>query len=77
MQRIMTHLNLPQYQYLHVVTIKKYILKHIAQNIIEIAGESIDKASRNLNSMYRSDDQNIKVYKSIYIYKIYKICKNI
>ena len=67
MQRITTRLNLPQCQYLHVVTIKKYILNNIAQNIIEIAGESIDKASKNLNSMYRSDDQNNEIYPENYI----------
>ena len=66
MQRIMTHLNLPQCQLLHVVTIK-YILNNIAQSIIEIAGESIDKASRNLISMCRSDDENNEIYPENYI----------
>ena len=34
------------------------ILNNITQSITEIAGESIDKASRNLISMSRSDDEN-------------------
>ena len=66
MQRIMTHLNLPQCQLLHVVTIK-YILNNIAQSITEIAGESIDKASSNLISMCRNDDENNEIYPKNYI----------
>ena len=67
MQRIMTHLNLPQCQLLHVVTTKKYMLNNIAQSTIEIAGESIDKASRNLISTCRSDDENNEIYPENYI----------
>ena len=66
MQRIMTHLNLPQCQLPHVLTIK-YILNNIAQSIIEIVGESIDKASRNLISVCRSDDENNEIYPKNYI----------
>ena len=47
MQRIMTQLNLSM---------------SVAQISIEIAGESIDKASRNLISMCRSDDENNEIY---------------
>ena len=54
MQRIMTHLNLPM-----LVAPYSYnrMLNNIAQSIIKIARESIDKASRNLISMCRSDDK--------------------
>ena len=63
----LTHLNLPQCQLLHVVTIKKYVLNNIAQSIIEVAGEPIDKASRNLISKCRSDDENNEIYPENYI----------
>ena len=43
------------------------ILNDIAQSIIESAGESIDKASRNLRSMCRSDDENNEIYPELYI----------
>ena len=38
------------------------ILNNIAQSIIEIAGECIDKASRNLISMCRNEDENNEIY---------------
>ena len=41
------------------------ILNNIAQSSIEIAGESIDKASRNLISMCRSDDENNEIHLKI------------
>ena len=40
---------------------------HIARSIIIIAVESIDKASRNLISMCRSDDENNEIYPENYI----------
>ena len=61
MQIIMTQLNLSQCQLLHVVTIN-YILNNTAQSITEITGKSIDKASRNLISMCRNDDENNEIY---------------
>ena len=56
------------------------ILNNIAQSIIEIAGESIDKASRNLISMCRSNDENNEIYpenyKSNVKNSIYFCCNN-
>ena len=43
------------------------ILNNIAQSIIGIAGEFIDKASRNLISMCRIDDENNEIYPENYI----------
>ena len=43
------------------------ILNNITWSIIEIAGESTDKASRNLISMCRSDDENNEIYPENYI----------
>ena len=43
------------------------IRNNIAQSITEIAGESIDKASSNLISMCRSDDENKEIYPKNYI----------
>ena len=64
LQRIMAHLNFPM-----SVAPCSYnkMLTNIAQSIIEIAGESIDKASRNLISMCRSDDENNQIYPENYI----------
>ena len=39
---------------------------YIAKSSIEIAGESIDKACRNLISMCRSDDENNEIYHENY-----------
>ena len=63
MQRIMTHLNLPM-----SVALCNYnkILNNIAQSSIEIAREFIDKASRNLISMCRSDEENNEIYPENY-----------
>ena len=37
------------------------------QSVIEIVGESIDKASKNLVSMCRSDDENNEIYPENYL----------
>ena len=42
------------------------IPNNIAQSSIEIAGESIDKARRNLISMWGSDDENNEIYQENY-----------
>ena len=59
MQRTMTHLNLPM-----SVSPCSYnkMLTNIAQNSIAIAEESIDKGSKNLTSMCRSDEENNEIY---------------
>ena len=64
MQMIMTYLNLP----MSVATgsCNNRILNNIVQSSMEIAGESTDKASRNLISMCRSDDQNNEIYPENY-----------
>ena len=49
----------------HVVTIIK-VLSNIVQSSIQIAGESSDKASRNLTSMCRSNDENNEIYPENY-----------
>ena len=63
MQRIITRLNVPM-----AVSPCSYhkILNNLAQSSIEIAGESIDKSSRNLISICRSDDENNETYPENY-----------
>ena len=58
MQKIITHLKLPM-----SVTPGSYskVLNNIVQSSIEIAGVSIDKASRNLISICRSDNENNEI----------------
>ena len=49
----------------YIVTIIK-VLNNIVQSSIQIAGESSDKASRNLTSMCRNDDENNEIYTENY-----------
>ena len=62
----MTHLNLPMTMSVAPSSYNE-ILNNIAQSITEIAGESVDKASRNLIYTSRSDDGDNEIYHENYI----------
>ena len=61
MQIIMTHLSLPIHASSYIE-----IVNNLVQISIQIAGEFIDKASINLVSMCRSDDENNEIYPENY-----------
>ena len=61
---IMTYLNLPMSD--ATGSYNNIILNNIVQSSIETAGESTDKASKNLISLCRSDDQNNEIYPENY-----------
>ena len=60
----MTYLNLPMSD--ATGSYNNIILNNIVQSSIETAGESTDKASKNLISLCRSDDQNNEIYPENY-----------
>ena len=64
MRRIMNHLNLPMMSVAPCSYNK--ILNNTAQSSIEITGESIDKTSKKLISMCRSDDEINEIYPENY-----------
>ena len=64
MEMIMTYLNLPMSD--ATGSYNNIILNNIVQSSIETAGESTDKASKNLISLCRSDDQNNEIYPENY-----------
>ena len=61
---IMTYLNLPMSD--ATGSYNNIMLNNIVQSSIETAGESTDKASKNLISLCRSDDQNNEIYPENY-----------
>ena len=60
----MTYLNLPMSD--ATGSYNNIMLNNIVQSSIETAGESTDKASKNLISLCRSDDQNNEIYPENY-----------